>query len=138
MKTYGVDHLGPIKIDGNEGSSNQVLVSQVAGNKPQWKNLKNTIEKNSAYTEVPNDEIFCDTSSGSFNITLPASPSIGDSLVIIDEASSFDINNLTVLRNGSTILGVTDDIALDMKNVRVIFTYDGDTWQVSVMSSDGI
>ena len=39
---------------------------------------------------------FCNTTSGAFNLTLPTSATIGDSIAIIDYAGTFDTNNLTV------------------------------------------
>ena len=41
--------------------------------------------------------ILCNTTSGAFTATLPASPSLGDECYIgIDYAGTFDTNNLTV------------------------------------------
>lgn len=138
MKTYGVDHKGPVKSNGDPGTAGQVFVSQGGTNPPQWKALKNNVAKNTNYVALVNDIIFADTSSSEFTVTLPASPNLGDEVIIIDEESSFDVHNLTIDRNGNTIMGIADNLALDLKNVRVIFSYDGDTWQVHAMLSAGI
>ena len=39
---------------------------------------------------------FVDTSSGVVTATLPASPSAGDDVKVIDSTGSFDRNNLTI------------------------------------------
>ena len=52
--------------------------------------------KTSAYTAFPGDNLFIDTSSAAITITLPASPSRGDSVSFIDAEGTFDTNNLNV------------------------------------------
>jgi hypothetical protein len=87
------------------------------------------LRKTANYTAVASEKIVADTSGGAFTITLPATPSTGDTVVIGDGAD-FSTNNLTVGRNGSTIEGVADDFGLDIQHVKVEFVYDGTTWQV--------
>jgi len=74
-------------------------------------------------------QVFANTSGGSFTITLPATPSIGD-IVSIADGANFATNALTVARNGSTIEGYSDNLELDVKDVRVDIIYSGTTWQV--------
>lgn len=85
--------------------------------------------KTSNYTASSKDAILADTTAGSFTITLPASPSTGDFIAIID-GNSWSTNNLTIARNGSTIEGVADDIALDVSGLKVDLVYDGTTWEL--------
>lgn len=82
------------------------------------------------YTAVSGDRLICDTSGGSFNITLPATPATGDYVELTDGSDWFT-TNLTVLRNGSTIEGATNDVLLNVKGITVYFVYDGTTWQVT-------
>jgi hypothetical protein len=60
--------------------------------------------KTAGYTLVNGDRIIADTKNGSFNITLPANPD-GGYYAQITDGDSWANNNLTVLRNGSTIEG---------------------------------
>lgn len=85
--------------------------------------------KTGNYTAVNGNAIVADTSGGSFNITLPATPVAGTMIAIAD-GNNWATNNLTVLRNGSTIEGIADNLILDVKDVRVDFVYTGTTWQV--------
>lgn len=65
----------------------------------------------------------CDTSAGAFSVTLPASPAIGDYVWIRDYSAMFSTNNLTVLRNGQKIEGLTEDLILDINGLSVMINY---------------
>jgi len=87
--------------------------------------------KTTTYTASAGDQLIADTSGGSFTITLPASPSEGDS-VKIGDGGDWDTHNLTVARNGSNMEGNADNFILDLKGVIVEFVYEDatDGWQV--------
>jgi hypothetical protein len=74
--------------------------------------------------------VLANTTSGAFTITLPASPATGNQVLIVDSAGTFGTNNLTVGRNGSTISGIADDLALDISGITVTLVYNGSTWVV--------
>ena len=87
--------------------------------------------KTTAYTSAAGDQLIADTSGGVYTITLPASPSEGDSIKIGD-GGDWETNNLTVARNGSNIEGSADDFILNLKGIIVEFVYEDSTdgWQV--------
>lgn len=85
--------------------------------------------RTSNYTAVNGDRLLCDTSAGTFIVTLPATPVNGSTVTIYDKAN-FTTNPLTVARNGSTIEGIADDFSLDIGQTRNEFVYDGSTWHV--------
>lgn len=85
--------------------------------------------KTSNYTAVTGNNLITNTASGSFTITLPAAPQLGDTITIGDGAD-WATNALTVARNGSTIEGLAEDFVLDVKGAQAVFVYDGSTWQV--------
>jgi hypothetical protein len=91
----------------------------------------NYIKKIAAYTAVSGDYILADTSGGTFIITLPITPSVGNFVVIADPENWSTIN-LTVARNGSTIEGLSEDIIFNTGNIKVSLVYDGGTWRVYV------
>lgn len=85
---------------------------------------------NSNYTAETQYNVYADTSSGSFTLTLPASPATGDIVIVNDFANSFSTNNLTVARNGSTIEGEAQDVTLSISNCEYSFVYFNGDWQV--------
>jgi hypothetical protein len=86
--------------------------------------------KTSAYTLTNNQGVLANTAGGTFTVTLPATPITGDQCVVADAGGMFGSNNCTVGRNGSTIVGIAQDLALDIDGVAVQFIYDGSTWEV--------
>ena len=77
----------------------------------------------SAYTAVNNDQVIVDTSGGVVTLTLPASPSVGDEVTIIDCKGSFNTNNLTVNRNGSNINGAASNLTVSTNGTAFTLVY---------------
>lgn len=71
-----------------------------------------------------------DSSSGSFTVALPPSPSTGDWIDLLD-GDNWVNNNVTVARNGNTIEGIADDLLLDVAGTIVYLVYDGTTWEAA-------
>lgn len=84
----------------------------------------------SAATLVAFETALADTNGGAFTLTLPASPSTNDEIIITDAAGTFGTNNLTVGRNGSTIQGDASDLVCDIDNVAIRLHYTGSDWRV--------
>jgi hypothetical protein len=68
---------------------------------------------------------------GSFNLTLPASPNTGDSITFIDLVNYCQVNNVTILRNGNTIMSVVDDLTIDIGNQQFTLWFNGTTWKLA-------
>ena len=66
---------------------------------------------------------FVDTTSGAITGTLPSSPSAGSIVSFKDYAQKFNVNNLTVGRNGSNIEGVAGDLTIDGKAEAITLVY---------------
>jgi hypothetical protein len=77
-------------------------------------------------TAVAGGEYRVDTSGGVRTITLPAAPAIAD-VVVVDRAGA---NNVIIARNGKTIEGVADDLAIDENGLGVELKYTATTWRV--------
>ncbi len=77
----------------------------------------------SAYTAVNNDQVIVDTSGGVVTLTLPASPSVGNEVTIIDGKGSFNTNNLTVNRNGSNINGAASNLTVSTNGTAFTLVY---------------
>jgi hypothetical protein len=82
------------------------------------------------YTAVDGDRIIADTTTGTFVITLPESPTIG-AYVQITDGGDFALNPLTVERNGSTIEGEEIDVSLTLSGATFEFIYSGSTWELT-------
>jgi hypothetical protein len=91
------------------------------------------VRKTANYTASTNEGVIADASGGTFTVTLPASPSIGDFVRIVDGAD-WSTTNLTVGRNGSFIEGDAEDMILDLSGVAVDFIYDGVMWHVYIQA----
>lgn len=82
------------------------------------------------YTASDGDRIIANTVFGSFNVTLPSTPTVGQYIQITD-GYDLQLYPVTVVRNGSTIEGYSDNILLDLKGSTFEFVYTGSTWQVT-------
>jgi hypothetical protein len=87
------------------------------------------LKKTANYTAADRDGIIADTSAGTFTVFLPATPTLGMQVAIVD-GNNWGTNNLTVGRNGSTIEGLSENLTLDIAGVSVQLIYDGTTWEV--------
>jgi len=115
------------------GTSGNVLTSNGSAwvsSPPAAGGITYTTVKTSNFTASPNDGVQTNTSGGSFTVTLPATPAVGDQVIIVDSANSWATNNLTVGRNGSTINDLASDLTCDISGVSVQFVYSGTTWDV--------
>ena len=86
------------------------------------------------FTVSNNVQLIANTTVSGFTITLPASPVVGNTVVITDGSRTsvgWSNNGVTVARNGKTILGYADDLYLNVSRSTATLVYDGVTWQVS-------
>jgi hypothetical protein len=107
-------------------SNGSAWVSQI----PAAGGIKYTTVKTANYTAAANDGVQTNTSGGVFTVTLPASPTVGDQVIVTDSSGSWATNNLTVGRNGSTIEGAAENLICNISSVSVQFVYSGTTWDV--------
>ena len=77
-------------------------------------------------TLVAGVRYFVDTTSAR-TLTLPASPSVGDEIQIVDASNAAATNNITVSRNSNKINALTEDVIIDVNQSRSIFIYTGST-----------
>ena len=87
------------------------------------------VKKTANYTAADRDGIIADTAAGAFTVFLPATPTVGMQINIVD-GNNWGAYNLTVGRNGSTIEGLAENLILDIAGVSVQLIYDGTTWEV--------
>src|SRR6056300_1883672 len=96
-----------------------------------------TADGSTSTNAVSGQGYFIDTTSAAHTITLPSSPSIGDSIAIKDYAGTFGTNNLTIARNGSNILGVANDSLISTNRASLTLVYVDATkgWLYAVESN---
>ena len=76
-----------------------------------------------AFTAVAGDQLLINTTQTTVTITLPASPAIGDEVVIIDARGTFASNAVTVERNGQPINSGTSNLALSTNGQAITLVY---------------
>ena len=129
-KGSGKLNLDGIKFPNADGTADQVLVTDGAGNLSFVDNTGGTAwvaVKTSGFTAVAGEGYFCDTSGGAFTATLPATPTLGDEVTFVDYAGTFDTNNLTVGRNSENIQGSAADLTVSVERAGLTLVYSGAT-----------
>ena len=86
-----------------------------------------------AYTAVAGDNLLIDTAAAQVTITLPASPSMGDEVSIMDVSATggFGSNKVIVNRNGQPIRGAASnlDLATNNQSIKLRYTNATKGWQ---------
>jgi hypothetical protein len=87
------------------------------------KGYETITDSNTPYTTVAGAQIFANTTSNPITVNLPASPSVGDEVTIIDTRASWASNNLTVGRNGEPINTAASDLVLSNAGQSITLVY---------------
>jgi hypothetical protein len=92
--------------------------------------------RTTTYAASANDGVLANTSGGAWTLTLPSSPTVGDTVTIIDTHNSFTNNNLTVARNGQKIQGIAENLTCDVNNsaFELVFTGTTDGWKIKTFT----
>jgi hypothetical protein len=125
-KGAGKINLDGIKFPNADGTANQILKTDGSGvlsftdafTGIAWQSVQTTGFTASAGNAYP-----CNTTSAGFTVTLPATPSAGQQVQIVDYAGTFDTNALVIDPNGEDIEGGTDNLQLTGEREGVILTY---------------
>ena len=91
-----------------------------------WKN----VNVNSNYNANNKDYLFIDTSFDILTVTLPLNPKSNTRVYILDNTGSFGINTLIIDRNGKTIMGIEENLLVDVKNIGFEILYNGTDWRI--------
>jgi len=70
-------------------------------------------------------QLFIDTNGGAVTATLPASPTVGDTVNFVDSRYTFDSNALTVGRNSSKITNASSDLVVNTEGAAFGLVYSG-------------
>jgi hypothetical protein len=75
-------------------------------------------------TMAANNNYFVNTSAAR-TLTLPSSPTLGDTIAIYDASGTAATNNITIARNGSNINGQAVNAIIDVDQSGSVFIYTG-------------
>ena len=111
--------------DGAGGTNRKVAASRIKtyiGGGTSWQAVKT-----SDFTAAAGEGYFVNTTSNTITMTLPAG-SIGDEVVFIDYAGTFDSYTFTIAANGSEkILGSTDNLTVSVERAGNTLVYTDST-----------
>jgi hypothetical protein len=79
--------------------------------------------KTSGFTATAGEGYFCNTTSAGFTVTLPATPTAGQQVALVDYAGTFDTNALIISPNGNKIEGGTSNLVLSGEREGVLLVY---------------
>jgi hypothetical protein len=124
--TAGVMSFTPYSFPSSDGTLNQVITTNGSGalsfstisSGTAWQSVKT-----SGFTAVAGEGYPCNTTSSAFTVTLPASPSVGNYVQIVDYAGTFATNNITLGANSNKIEGGTVNKKLTTNREAVTITY---------------
>ena len=80
-------------------------------------------DSNSPYTAVAGAQIFANTTANPITVNLPASPSVGDEVMVMDTRGTWNSNNCTIGRNGQPINTATSDLTLNTNGQAITLVY---------------
>jgi hypothetical protein len=105
--------------------TNYILTGAVAGGFVN-------VDVTTTYTASASQALWVNTTAGAINITLPASPSRGDTIRIYDIANTFDTNQCQLLRNGQVIMGAAGDLQITTEGAALEVVYSNATfgWRI--------
>jgi hypothetical protein len=111
-------------LPATDGASGQALVTNGSGVLSfasagiSWQSVQTT-----GFTAVAGRAYPCNTTSSAFTVTLPATPSAGDQVQLVDYAGTFDTNALTIDPNGEDIVGQGSNVVVVKDREAITLTY---------------
>ena len=114
-------------LPATDGTNGQVLTTNGSGvlsfTTPSSGISWQSSVKTSGFTAVAGEGYFCNTTSSAFTVTLPATPTAGQQIAVVDYAGTFDTNALTISPNGNKIEGATSNLQLTGEREGVLLVY---------------
>ena len=117
------DADGIVVNDG--GSMKTIPASDLKTYNPGGTSWQSVVTGNT--TMVSGRGYFVNTTSAAITMTLPASPSIGDTVNVIDYAGTADTNNITIGRNSQPIMGAAEDLTVATERAAFALVYSDST-----------
>lgn len=93
--------------------------------------VKKAILKTANYTAVHGEAVLADSSGGSFTVNVPTGGTVGQKFSVIDPSDSWATNAVTLGRNSQTIMGLAEDMTLNIAGLSLDFIHNGSTWSLA-------
>ena len=116
---------GKMYIKKNNGSD---AIVQIGGGSSVGSSFTNV---NSSFTAVAGTAYLVDTTVNTITITLPASPTANDTIILVDYLQNSQTNNITISRNGNKINNLSEDLIVDYNGITVQLTYYSGNWVIT-------
>lgn len=134
---FPVKVYGDIDIDGND-----YVMLNVSGTTEafvfyngRW--TSSNTSTGSEYTRISDNVVLnsssylmVDTSASSITVTLPAFPTLGMKVTVLDVKGNASNNNIVLDRNSKLLMGTEDNLIVDIDNKKVTLVYAGDDWRI--------
>ena len=132
MKAAGTTTSYTLTMPAAVATSNDQILTSTTGGVLSWVDNSGGTSWQAVITADPStatagNGYFCNTTSAAFTVTLPASPSLGDEVTLVDYAGTFDTNNLTVGRNSEKIEGTAADLTVSIERAAFTLVYTDGT-----------
>jgi len=119
---------GSVAFNGQVGTAGQVLQSN-ATSAPTWVTPSSSggltwaAVQTANFTASAGNAYPVNTTSGAITVTLPASPTAGQFVTILDYAGTAGTNNITINPNGNKIQGGNNNLAISINRQAYNFVY---------------
>ena len=127
--TDSIDVLSDVDTSTAAPTSGQVLIwngsNWAPGNTAAAGLNFDSAIKTSDFVAAINTGYFVNTATGVLDVTLPASPSVGDEVHVIDSSNSAATNNITIVRNGNPIASSASDLTVAINGAAFRLIYSG-------------
>ena len=127
--TDSIDVLSDVDTTTAAPTSGQVLIwngsNWAPGNTASAGLAFDSAIKVASFSAAINTGYFVNTSSNVLSVTLPASPSVGDEVHVIDSSNSAATNNITIVRNGNPIASSASDLTVAINGAAFRLIYSG-------------
>lgn len=128
---YGLAKTDIFPAGGTQGQ----VMGVDAGGDPQWVDpAKGKIWKiiTANTLAAVGDALLVDTTAAPVTVTLPAAPVLGDEIWFEDVAGNFGTNKLVVAQGGNPIMGLAEDMDVEMNNAMfgLVFADATNGWRI--------
>ena len=127
--TDSIDVLSDVDTSTAAPTSGQVLIwngsNWAPGNTAAAGLNFDSAIKTSDFVAAINTGYFVNTAAGVLDVTLPASPSVGDEVHVIDSSNSAATNNITIARGGNPIASSATDLTVAINGAAFRLIYSG-------------